>query len=40
APSQAHFELRDRQALRVFGEGRAPSDEGIVESQPILGTIG
>ncbi|WP_239252431.1 oxygenase MpaB family protein [Mycobacterium sp. CnD-18-1] len=40
APSQAHFSLRDRQAVRVFGEGRAPSDEGIVESQPILGTIG
>lgn len=37
APSQAHFELRERQAVRVFGEGLAPSDEGIVESQPILG---
>jgi uncharacterized protein (DUF2236 family) len=40
APSQAHFEFRERQAVRVFGEGIAPSDEGIVESQPILGKIG
>lgn len=40
APSQAHFELRERQQVRVFGDGLAPSDEGIVESQPILGGIG
>ena len=24
---------------RVFGEGLAPSEEGLVESQPILGSI-
>ncbi|MGV0743309.1 oxygenase MpaB family protein [Mycolicibacterium sp. XJ870] len=40
APSQAHFEFREKQLVRVFGEGEAPSDEGIVESQPILGSIG
>jgi uncharacterized protein (DUF2236 family) len=39
-PAQAHLELRDRQKTRVFGEGAAPSDEGIIESQPILGTVG
>lgn len=25
---------------RVFGEGRSPSDAGIIESEPILGTVG
>ena len=39
-PRQAHRQLRDRQRNRVFGEGRPPSDEGIIESQPILGTVG
>lgn len=39
-PAQAHLELRARQAAKVFGEGIAPSDEGIVESEPILGSIG
>jgi len=36
-PAQAHRELRARQRARVFDEGAAPSDEGIVESEPILG---
>jgi len=36
-PSEAHRELRARQAERVFGEGVSPSDEGLVESEPILG---
>lgn len=39
-PAQAHHDLRDRQRTRVFGEGRKPSDEGIVESERILGTVG
>ncbi|MGH3676870.1 MAG: oxygenase MpaB family protein [Mycobacterium sp.] len=39
-PSQAHFEFREKQLVRVFGEGVAPSEEGILESQPILGAIG
>lgn len=38
-PAEAHRDLRDRQLNRVFGEGRAPSDEGIIESEPILGGI-
>lgn len=39
-PSEAHLALRAKQAERVFGEGVAPSEEGIVESEPILGSIG
>ncbi len=38
-PRDAHLELRARQAARVFGEGAAPSDEGLIESQPILGAL-
>lgn len=38
-PAQAHLEFRAKQANRVFGEGRAPSDEALIESQPILGSI-
>lgn len=39
-PSRAHHGLRAKQAARVFGEGHQPSDEGIVESEPILGGTG
>lgn len=39
-PSEAHRELREKQAIRVFGEGQSPSDQGIVESEPILGSVG
>lgn len=38
-PAEAHLALRERQAERVFAEGVAPSEEGIVESEPILGSI-
>ena len=38
-PREAHFELRARQQAKVFGEGAKPSDEGIFESEPILGSI-
>lgn len=38
-PSQAHLDLRARQADRVLREGQPPSDEGLVESQPILGNL-
>jgi uncharacterized protein (DUF2236 family) len=38
-PRDAHLELRARQAARVFGEGVAPSDEGLIESEPILGAM-
>ena len=39
APAVAHGDLRARQAARVFGEGATPSDEGLVESEPILGAM-
>ena len=39
-PRDAHRQLREKQRTRVFGEGRPPSDEGLIESQPILGTVG
>ena len=39
-PADAHRDLRDRQAAKVFGEGAKPSEEGIIESEPILGSIG
>jgi uncharacterized protein (DUF2236 family) len=39
-PADAHRDLRERQHARVFGDGARPSDEGIVESEPILGSIG
>ena len=38
-PAQAHLEWRARQHQRVFTEGAAPSDDGLLESQPILGSI-
>lgn len=36
-PADAHRELRARQHARVFDDGQAPSDAGIVESEAILG---
>lgn len=39
-PADAHHALRARQATRVFNDGEQPSDEGIVESEPILGATG
>lgn len=38
-PAEAHLELRARQAQRVFGEGLTPSDEGLIESQSVLGRL-
>ena len=38
-PRDAHLELRARQHAKVFGEGAKPSEEGIIESEPILGSI-
>jgi hypothetical protein len=38
-PRDAHLDLRAKQAARVFGEGAAPSDEGLIESEPILGAM-
>jgi uncharacterized protein (DUF2236 family) len=39
APALAHKQFRDRQKARVFDQGSTPSDEGIIESQPILGSV-
>ena len=36
---QADLEQLADLAAKVFGAGEAPSDEGILESQPILGSI-
>jgi uncharacterized protein (DUF2236 family) len=38
-PAQAHLDWRAKQHQRVFGEGRAPSDAGLLESQPVLGSL-
>ncbi len=38
-PSEAHLDLRARQATRVFQDHQAPSDEGLVESQSVLGAL-
>lgn len=38
-PSEAHLELSARQQARVLERNVAPSDEGMVESEPILGAI-
>ena len=38
-PSEAHLELRERQRVRVLGERLPPSDEGLVESEAILGPM-
>ena len=38
-PAQAHLQLRAAQHERVFGQGQAPSDEGLIESQETLGAL-
>lgn len=38
-PADAHLELRAKQRDRVFGHGHKPSDEGLIESQSILGSL-
>jgi uncharacterized protein (DUF2236 family) len=38
-PRAAHLDLRSKQAQRVFGEHVAPSDEGLIESEPVLGRL-
>ena len=38
-PAEAHLVWRAKQRDRVFGEGQEPSDDGLVESQPILGAL-
>ncbi|HET7734433.1 MAG TPA: oxygenase MpaB family protein [Nocardioidaceae bacterium] len=38
-PAVAHLALRARQHERVFGQQVAPSDEGLIESEAMLGSI-
>jgi uncharacterized protein (DUF2236 family) len=38
-PAKAHLEWRAKQYTRVFDDGQAPSDDGLIESEPILGAI-
>jgi uncharacterized protein (DUF2236 family) len=38
-PAEAHLDFRARQAARVFDDGKAPSDQGLIESQEILGPL-
>ncbi|HJQ43409.1 MAG TPA: oxygenase MpaB family protein [Jatrophihabitantaceae bacterium] len=38
-PSEAHLEWRAKQHARVFETNVAPSDEGLFESEPILGSL-
>lgn len=38
-PAEAHLEFRALQATRVFGGGEAPSEQGLIESQEILGPL-
>ncbi|WP_419996396.1 oxygenase MpaB family protein [Streptomyces boninensis] len=38
-PADAHHDLRTRQAARVFDKGEAPSEEGLLESQEVLGRL-
>lgn len=38
-PADAHHDLRAKQQQRVFGEGQAPSEEGLIESQAYLGNL-
>lgn len=38
-PAEAHIEWRTKQHSRVFEDRSEPSDQGLIESQPILGSL-
>ncbi len=38
-PAEAHLAWRAQQHERVFGRGERPSDAGLVESEPVLGSL-
>ena len=38
-PSEAHPDWRERQRNRVFVDGAAPSDAGLIESEELLGAM-
>ncbi|MER6381753.1 hypothetical protein [Streptomyces sp. NPDC001250] len=37
--AEVHLEFRAQQAERVFDDGKAPSGQGLVESQDVLGPL-
>lgn len=39
-PSEAHSDVRQSQRDRVFGAGEKPSDEGLLESEAHIGSMG
>ncbi|MGI5456052.1 oxygenase MpaB family protein [Streptomyces sp. CA-249302] len=38
-PTEAHLDFRARQSARVFDDGEAPSEQGLIESQESLGPL-
>ncbi|WP_182378748.1 oxygenase MpaB family protein [Nocardioides sp. WS12] len=38
-PAEAHLAWRQKQHEKVFGLGEAPSDAGLLESEPVLGRL-
>jgi hypothetical protein len=38
-PADAHHAWRAKHRERVFGLGESPSDEGLIESQALLGSL-
>jgi uncharacterized protein (DUF2236 family) len=38
-PADAHRQWRAKQRTRVFRDGEEPSDDGLIESEPILGRL-
>jgi uncharacterized protein (DUF2236 family) len=38
-PSEAHLDWRAKQRARVFDDGAAPSDAGLIESEPVFGAL-
>ncbi|EME55921.1 oxygenase MpaB family protein [Amycolatopsis decaplanina] len=38
-PADAHRDIRAKQHQRVFADGQAPSDDGLLESQAVLGSL-
>lgn len=38
-PAEAHLDLRARQAARILSDRKAPSEQGLIESQEILGPL-
>lgn len=39
-PDEAHLDVRAKQRDRVFLKGEKPSDDGLIESQELIGSLG